>query len=103
MFVLAGKITGKPGKQEELTELAERMIRFTRAEKGCVTYTFYQEVNNNDEFLFFEEWDDRDALKTHLMTEHFLDFSRKISGLIIGEPNITVYEVECTKSVAAGN
>jgi len=37
------------------------------------------------------------------MTEHFLDFSGKVSGLITGEPNITVYEVECTKSVAAGN
>ncbi len=103
MFVLAGKITGRPGKQDELIQLAERLIRFTRAEKGCVSYTFYQEVNNRDEFLFFEEWDDRDALKTHLMTEHFLDFSGKVSGLIIGEPNITVYEVECTKSVAAGN
>jgi quinol monooxygenase YgiN len=92
MIVLAAKITAKAERRGELTALAASMLAPSRAENGCISYTFYAQQPGDDEFLFFEEWADQAALDAHFQTPHFLNFMQKVPELIASKPSIRLYD-----------
>jgi quinol monooxygenase YgiN len=93
MVVLAAKFAGKPERRNEILRLAASVAPPSRAEGGCITYNFYEQMPGANEFLFFEEWADQAALDLHFQTPHFLNFMKQFPELIQGVSHIRVYEV----------
>jgi quinol monooxygenase YgiN len=92
MIVLAAKLTGKPGRRDDILRLAGAVAPPSRAEGGCLTYNFYEQQPAGNQFLFFEEWANQAALDAHFQTPHFNDFVKAIPELIEGAPKIRIYE-----------
>ena len=86
--------TTKPGKQNDLIALCKNMIAPSRAETGCIHYSFYQDLHQENTFLFYEEWKDQASIDLHNATKHFMDFQPKFKELIVGDAKVTVYSVE---------
>ncbi len=86
--------TAKPGSQNELIALCKSMIEPSLAEQGCIHYSFYQDLHQENTFLFYEEWKDQDSIDLHNATKHFLEFQPKYKHLIVGEAKVTVHTVE---------
>jgi quinol monooxygenase YgiN len=99
MIVLAAKLTGKPGRKDDILRLVAAVAPPSRAESGCLTYQFYEQQPNGNEFLFFEEWRDQAALDAHFQTRHFADFVKAIAELIEGAPQIRIYEVSQSRDL----
>ena len=92
--VLIARLSAKPETLEELMRRGRGMLAPTQAEPGCLSYRLYQELVDENELVFVEEWDSRQALEAHFQTEHFLEFQRALADLLAGPGDPVAYHVE---------
>ena len=64
--------TMRPGQREVfLKEVqAQGILDAVRREDGCMQYTYYLPVEEDDTLLLVERWRDQAAQQTHLATPH---------------------------------
>ena len=51
--------------------LYTELVAKTKEEKDCIEYNLYIDEDDKTHFVFIEEWQDRNALDTHVNSEHF--------------------------------
>ena len=61
----------RPGKRKELTQTILSIVEQVRKESGCLRADFYQDVDNEDEFLMVEEWATQQDADDHLRSDIF--------------------------------
>lgn len=92
--VLAATLKVKPEKRELFVKLATATLKPTRAEPGSISYSFYEESNVPNTFLYFEEWKSREALAKHLEKPYVKDLIDKFPEILEEDPNIKVYDID---------
>jgi quinol monooxygenase YgiN len=80
---LKAKDTLKAEAKDSLTTLAKA----TESEAGSIRYVVFQNVADKTEFLLYEIWQDWDAIKEHMETDHFKVF---MGGLETTFPELDV-------------
>jgi quinol monooxygenase YgiN len=93
VLIVLGDATAAPGRRDELVAAAQAVATATRADRGCVAYSFAADVENPDRIFSIEIWADRPALDEHMGHEHTADFLRIAPGLVAGQPVMSSYEV----------
>lgn len=68
------RITGKPGQSEQLRQALARLESATRQEPGCVEFTFFQAISDQDSFVLLEHFNNQAALDAHMMLKHTQEF-----------------------------
>lgn len=71
MIKIVAKNILKEGKKAEFIKTAEELIQKSRAEEGNISYSLFEDVNNENIVAFIEEWKDLKAIEFHNNTEHF--------------------------------
>ena len=92
--VLAARFKIKPEKRNLFLQLAKATLEPTRAEKGVISYSFYEESAVPNSFIYFEEWKSREALAEHLKTPYTQRLLKQFPNMLDGEPNIRVYDIK---------
>ncbi len=92
-LVLAGKYKIKPEKRERFLELAKPGFEETSKEPGNVSYTLYEEFDNPNTFLYFEEWVNREALNSHLKQPYITPLIKEIPELLAEDAEVRVYDI----------
>ena len=87
MIVLFAKSTLLEGKQQEFIAVAEKLVKATREEPGCVYYDLVQE--NEKVFYFVEKYKDEAALKAHQSSEHFQTYVPMMNAFREGPSEVT--------------
>ena len=64
------RISGKAGRAEELREALRQLEIATREEPGCIEFTFFQAISNENSFILVERFANQDALQTHMQLPH---------------------------------
>ncbi|QLP99566.1 MAG: antibiotic biosynthesis monooxygenase [Burkholderiaceae bacterium] len=64
------RITGKPGQSHQLRIALAKLESATRQEPGCVEFTFFQAISDNDSFVLLEHFADQSAFASHMKQEH---------------------------------
>ena len=93
MLIVIGSATAAPGRRDELVAAARAVAAATRADDGCLAYSFAADVEDPDRVLSVEVWRDRDALDAHMRHDHTRAFLEVTPDLIAGEPVMSVHEV----------
>jgi quinol monooxygenase YgiN len=93
MLVIAGHVEIDPAAREARVAAATEMMRDTRAEAGCISYTFSADLEEPGTFRIFEEWESQDALDAHFASPHMAKFQRVVGGLGVREMKVQRYEV----------
>lgn len=70
-FVLAVTWTAKPGNEDRVREILERLGEASRQEPGVITYTTHVDPENPREFFIYEKYHDAGGLEAHQETAHF--------------------------------
>lgn len=69
--VCKGKL--KPNvKVEDYLSLAREVVVETRKEKGCIMYTYHQDINDPSILTTIEEWENEEAIQLHNKSEHVM-------------------------------
>ena len=71
MIVLLAKSVVLEGKQQEFIAVAEKLVKATREEPGCVYYDLVQDAADEKVFFFVEKYLDEAAVEAHKNSEHF--------------------------------
>jgi len=92
--VVAARLPIKEEKRSTFLEFARPAVERTREEPGCISYTLYEDATIPGSFIFFEEWKSRADLAEHIGRPHMAPFLEALPGLLAGELDIRVYDVE---------
>ena len=66
MLIVGGTFTVDPDRRDQYLADREEVMRSSRAEKGCLEYTFAADPVEPGRVILFERWENQDALDAHL-------------------------------------
>lgn len=92
MIVIYGTMSFAAENEAEFLAAVRTLVALTRAEEGCVRYTFAKDLDEPGHLHIFEEWTDEAALKQHMAADHFRAFGRAIRGLGVTGSSVDRYE-----------
>jgi len=81
-ITIIARILAKAGKGELVKTELLKLIETTRAEKGCINYDLHQDNENEDLFLFYENWENRELWQIHMQSEHLAEFKKATDGAV---------------------
>lgn len=96
-------ITIKEDCRDAYVAAVKQVIPTVRAEKGCIEYTMVEDKDiglaaqfpiRQHHITMIECWEDADALKAHLATEHMKAFSKAVKNFRTGSQLYVMKEVE---------
>jgi quinol monooxygenase YgiN len=100
MIVVIGRVRTDASKREELVRIAQEVARASREESACIGYRFYADTEEEDAYVFVEEWESLDALREHFRTPHIATFMKAIPNAIVATPDVQFHEVAQTMDIA---
>lgn len=92
MLLIIGTIRLPPNRFEEARSAMERMISGSRAEAGCLEYSYARDVLDAGLIRVTEVWRDQAALDAHFRSTHIAEWRSSWPALGIGERNLVRYE-----------
>lgn len=75
-----------------LLPLAREVAEATRAEQGCIQYSYAQDIADPALFHVVERWTDRAALAEHFKSAHMTEWVAARAGLGFHDRAIRLYE-----------
>lgn len=63
---IIGTVVARPEKRAELLDILSSFVAPTRTEPGCINYDFHHDAEDPNTFVFYENFADEGALKSHL-------------------------------------
>ncbi len=94
MIIVTAKITAKSSKKDKIISKAQNLIEYSRLDPGCISYSLYASTEDENILLMLEQWENQDALGSHMQTEHFKAFNIAVKDNLAGEVDISVYSAE---------
>ncbi|MCB1842801.1 MAG: antibiotic biosynthesis monooxygenase [Halioglobus sp.] len=94
MIVVNGIVKSSPGDIDALSSAISDMEVASRAEDGCLDYTFSVELSDPQMLRITEKWASLDALKAHFATPHMAEFQARMGAHPPASMDISFYEVE---------
>jgi quinol monooxygenase YgiN len=99
MFIITAKLTVKLEHKDELIGLARDLVKHSRAEEGCLSYSVFADQVSDNTILFYEEWADQAAIEGHSASSHFKAFMDKMPPLIADQPILQIHTVSNTETL----
>ncbi|PWJ41814.1 putative quinol monooxygenase [Sediminitomix flava] len=81
-LTIVARILAKPEKREFVKEELLKLIDVTRAEKGCVNYDLHQDNENENLFLFYENWENRELWQIHMGNKYLAQYLKATEGAV---------------------
>lgn len=77
----------------------EQVVTLTRAEDGCLGYSYAQDMFDPGLIRVAEKWASAEALAAHLAAPHMDEWKRVREGFGLTGRAITMYEIASEKAV----
>ncbi|MCL6267020.1 putative quinol monooxygenase [Flagellimonas myxillae] len=81
-LTIVARILAKPEKRELVKSELIKLIAPTREEEGCVNYDLHQDNENENLFLFFENWTTRELWQKHMENPHIAAYMEATEGAV---------------------
>ena len=93
MLVIAGTIRVPPQNVAGLRPHMLAMLTASRAEDGCIVYSYAEDIEEPGLIRVFEAWRDRAALDAHIKTDHLAAWRESWPLYGVSDRRLTAYEV----------
>lgn len=78
----------RPEHADAWPQLSAAFTAAVRAEPGCLWFTWSRSVEDSDEYVLLEAFDDDDAAAAHVGSEHFATARRELPPYLSATPRI---------------
>ena len=99
MIVVVGRVRTDGDKRDALIRIGQTVAAASRQEAGCISYRLYENTETQNEFVFIEEWESREALQRHFATSHINEFMRAIPETLVSPPDVNFHTIASTLSL----
>ena len=94
MILVLGTVKLAPERLDGAREAMARMVAASRAEAGCIAYSYAQDLADPETIHVVEKWRDRDALSEHFATPHMAEWRGVMGGLGLTGRALRVFETD---------
>ena len=81
-LTIVARILAKIEKRELVKTELIKLIEITRAEKGCINYELHQDNENQNLFLFYENWESKELWLIHMQNIHLAAYMQATEGAV---------------------
>lgn len=90
---LTAIINAKEEYRNEVLEVLQNMVKETRKEEACELYTLHQEIENKNQFVFYEIWKSEEGLAQHNQQPYIQAFGALVDEKLQEKPQIYLTEI----------
>jgi quinol monooxygenase YgiN len=94
MIIVMGTARLGPGELDRLGDAMRAQIEATRAEAGCVHYSFARDVLDPDLLHVAERWRDQAAIDVHFKTPHMAAFQAALGAATVLSLSVKAYDAD---------
>jgi len=94
MIQINGTITLAGDAGQDVIDAIVAMVRASRAEDGCLDYTFARDLADPNTLVLFERWRDQAALAAHSASAHMAVFQKTLAANPPVARELRVYETD---------
>ncbi len=92
MILVMGTFRMPPENVAKARPVAQRVVTATRAEDGCIAYSYAEDMFDPGLIHVCEKWRDRAALQAHFKTAHMQAWIAERADLNLTDRDIRVFE-----------
>ena len=92
-LIIAGTLRVPPDSLAGLKPHMEAMLAASRAEDGCLTYSYAEDVAEPGLVRVFEAWRDQAALDAHFKSDHMAAWRAAWPSFGVSDRRLFAYEV----------
>ena len=100
MIIVSGIQRFAPNDLPGLREAARTVIAATRAEPGCIVYSFAEDLVEPGLVRIYEEWESREDLARHGRSGHIAAWRDALSKVEVLARDLKIVEVAGTEPLA---
>jgi quinol monooxygenase YgiN len=83
----------QPGQEQAVETELRKLVEYVRNEEpGTLTYLCHRAADEPGQFLFYERYQNQEALNRHMSSARFLQIFQCVTHLLDGPPAIERYE-----------
>jgi len=97
--IVAGTLRIGPDKVQKLRSHMLQMLSASRAEDGCLIYSYAEDAGEPGLIRVFEIWRDDAALKAHFETGHMASWRAALAEQGPFDRRLTLYEVADERAI----
>ena len=94
MLIVLAEATLGDGALEAAREAMAAMVAASRAEAGCVSYAYAQDILDPAKLHIVEKWTDAAALAFHFQTPHMAAFQAALAGLDVTITELAKFQAD---------
>ncbi|OXM48503.1 putative quinol monooxygenase [Amycolatopsis alba] len=94
MIFITAKFRVRPEHADRWPEIARDFTEATRAEPGCLWYDWSRSLDDPNEYVLVEAFQDDDAGAAHVGSEHFRAAQRELPQYLAETPRIVNAKVD---------
>jgi len=94
MIMVLGTVQLAPDKLDGARGAMERMVAASRAEAGCIAYSYAQDILDPRTIHVIEKWRDRVALEEHFATPHMGQWRGVMGSLGLNGRDLKIFETD---------
>jgi quinol monooxygenase YgiN len=98
-IIIAGTVRVPPENLAALRPHQDAMLAASRAEDGCITYSYAVDVQDPGLIRVFEVWRDRAAIDAHFQAPHMKAWRAANAELGVFDRRLTLYEVASERAL----
>jgi len=91
MVVLTAIMRVAEGKGDDVAREFKKLTPKVLKDPGAITYIVHRAVDDPNKFLIYEQYEDQNAFKYHVQTEHFKAYRQATKDMYIGQNEIVFY------------
>src|SRR5690349_21224034 len=100
MIVVVGRVKTDAGRRDDLIRIGQTVAAASRQEPGCISYQVCQDTEDENAFVFVEQWESEAALQSHFGTPHVAELMAAIPGAVAGPPDVKFHTVASSRDLA---
>jgi quinol monooxygenase YgiN len=97
--LIAGTFRVPPQNLDAFRSHMAKMLAASRAEDGCLVYSYAEDVLEPGLIRVFEAWRDQAALDAHFHAPHMADWRAAWPAAGAGERNLKLFEVTAERAL----
>lgn len=97
--LIAGTVRVPPENVARFRPHMERMLAASRAEEGCLAYSYAVDVADPGLIRVFEAWRDQAAVEAHFRTPHMAEWRAAWPDFGVSDRRLSLYEVASERAL----
>ena len=81
-LTIVARIKAKSDKIDLVKSELEKLLQPTREEEGCIQYDLHQDNDDPTQFLYYENWENRDMWQTHMNNQRLKEYMAATDGAV---------------------